>query len=64
MKATTNKKTPPSVSISRSRSTSVLPSGSAAPKGSNAVKLEKQEEEEEEEAVNNDETLLCLQDQV
>ena len=57
---TTNKKTPPSASASRSRSTSVMPSGSAAPEGADAVKPEKQEEEEEEEAVNDDDKLYCV----
>lgn len=54
----TNKKTAPSTS--RSRSTSVMPGGSAAPEGADAVKPEKQEEEEDSDAANDDDKLYCV----
>ena len=54
----TVKKTAPSTS--RSRSTSVMPGGSAAPEGADAVKPEKQEEEEDSDAANDDDKLYCV----
>ncbi|KDR85033.1 hypothetical protein GALMADRAFT_107659, partial [Galerina marginata CBS 339.88] len=58
-KALTGRKTAPSVS--RSRSASVMPAGSASvgPE-SDAVKAEKQEEEEESDAENEDDKLYCV----
>ncbi|PFH54515.1 hypothetical protein AMATHDRAFT_44374 [Amanita thiersii Skay4041] len=53
------KKSASSTAASRSRSTSVMPSGSAGPEGDSKA-LDKQEEEESSDAANDDDKLYCV----